>query len=174
MLHYYFNSIKVRLEQILQGVTKGLDIYFNSIKVRLEPYFWHKTVPSRNEFQFHKGAIRTSLASLRCSRLLTFQFHKGAIRTSRTMIMSTSISYFNSIKVRLEPGARPHWGRAHGNFNSIKVRLEPESATMSPYDYRFQFHKGAIRTMRNIKPHFATLLYFNSIKVRLELLNVLA
>ena len=80
MLHYYFNSIKVRLEQILQGVTKGLDIYFNSIKVRLEPYFWHKTVPSRNEFQFHKGAIRTS----------------------RTMIMSTSISYFNSIKVRLE------------------------------------------------------------------------
>ena len=59
-------------------------------------------------------------------------------------------------------------------FNSIKVRLEPSagSAVEGASD-RFQFHKGTIRTSRktsNLMPS----LNFNSIKVRLELLNQLA
>ena len=55
-----------------------------------------------------------------------------------------------------------------GYFNSIKVRLE-HSEYKTNYDkYKFQFHKGAIRTdAQNGKlSHYTN---FNSIKVRLEL-----
>ena len=58
------------------------------------------------------------------------------------------------------------------NFNSIKVRLERKSIRVSIAQQRFQFHKGAIRTI--------SILYigrskgdFNSIKVRLEPRKVL-
>ena len=54
------------------------------------------------------------------------------------------------------------------NFNSIKVRLERNTSNITSEGSRFQFHKGAIRTVR---PTDVTvpLLDFNSIKVRLEL-----
>ena len=54
--------------------------YFNSIKVRLERMTEQSEAETAQEFQFHKGAIRTLLRS-RCS-----------LRPS----------HFNSIKVRLE------------------------------------------------------------------------
>ena len=54
-----FNSIKVRLER---GMSKGgiqFDPNFNSIKVRLELEPVQQFCPCVQEFQFHKGTIRT-------------------------------------------------------------------------------------------------------------------
>ena len=75
------------------------------------------------------------------------------------------------------------------NFNSIKVRLEQSRRTDIPLFlsfqfhkgtirtvgflrlpgscYRFQFHKGTIRT-KSHSPEVIVIVYFNSIKVRLE------
>ena len=57
------------------------------------------------------------------------------------------------------------------NFNSIKVRLEPRSSSYSAGAGRFQFHKGAIRTAERVAG-YKSKGNFNSIKVRLELVNV--
>ena len=54
------------------------------------------------------------------------------------------------------------------NFNSIKVRLELNSTKTERAVRRFQFHKGTIRTWVRIYRAWQQL-YFNSIKVRLEL-----
>ena len=74
---------------------------------------------------------------------------------------------FNSIKVRLEHPAAKELLLPDYHFNSIKVRLEPIIIIASLMSFRFQFHKGAIRTMTEDmnSQHF---LHFNSIKVRLE------
>ena len=81
------------------------------------------------------------------------------------------------------------------NFNSIKVRLELKDLKKEIDDVTFQFHKGTIRTekIRRVKEAIekfqfhkgtirtavrlcqdAKVAYFNSIKVRLELLSVLS
>ena len=54
-------------------------LYFNSIKVRLKPKFDGYNYVD-NEFQFHKGTIKTYLHDT----------------------LSTRVRYFNSIKVRLK------------------------------------------------------------------------
>ena len=54
---------------------------FNSIKVRLELGKGMKTVTASSPFQFHKGAIRTSVQLANQQKNISFQFHKGAIRT---------------------------------------------------------------------------------------------
>ena len=79
-------------------------------------------------------------------------------------------AHFNSIKVRLEPFEHDQSNQLSKHFNSIKVRLEPEARKAEEEaDYTFQFHKGAIRTSNSF--HVCLLVYyFNSIKVRLELL----
>ena len=76
-----FNSIKVRLEQV-KGQRVPITLpNFNSIKVRLE--LRDQLLRCRScQFQFHKGAIRTSPAVGIVDSLQLFQFHKGAIRTN--------------------------------------------------------------------------------------------
>ena len=90
--------------------------------MRLERDIYGKA-SSVNEFQFHKGAIRTVLhAAVRLHHLdfnsikvrleqqggniyyesPEFQFHKGAIRTNKKSVTLPLVSNFNSIKVRLE------------------------------------------------------------------------
>ena len=58
----HFNSIKVRLELVIDENGERALYNFNSIKVRLEPT---GAVPVYNllPFQFHKGAIRTRVKS---------------------------------------------------------------------------------------------------------------
>ena len=52
----------MRLEQDVSTAEKVYDANFNSIKVRLEPF--NAVITGQdNEFQFHKGAIRTALES---------------------------------------------------------------------------------------------------------------
>ena len=119
-------------------------------------------------FQFHKGAIRTistpwvlpecrNFNSIkvrlehgwlqhRITFKLLFQFHKGAIRTSFPSLPFAILGYFNSIKVRLEHVANVPI-RVRPNFNSIKVRLEPPQRKEMSQLKKFQFHKGAIRTL---------------------------
>ena len=57
--------------------------------------------------------------------------------------------------------------KSENNFNSIKVRLERNEQANYKASPIFQFHKGAIRTSIS-KLEITVLLYFNSIKVRLE------
>ena len=55
------------------------------------------------------------------------------------------------------------------HFNSIKVRLELTDQIIEIGRFnKFQFHKGAIRTVEKYREH-VDKLDFNSIKVRLEL-----
>ena len=54
------------------------------------------------------------------------------------------------------------------NFNSIKVRLKHYEAMLSNMPYKFQFHKGTIKTVL-LALLIKIVLYFNSIKVRLKL-----
>ena len=75
-----FNSIKVRLELLREQIKKVSEQDFNSIKVRLErggDNFCYEVY----EFQFHKGAIRTTRRQKEKGLVNPFQFHKGAIRT---------------------------------------------------------------------------------------------
>ena len=54
---------------------------FNSIKVRLERILDMTVKSTLPEFQFHKGTIRT-LSCYHLDRITSrFQFHKGTIRT---------------------------------------------------------------------------------------------
>ena len=99
---------------------------------------------------------------------ILFQFHKGAIRTSIEQAYVKTANNFNSIKVRLEHKTGEAMSLADFNFNSIKVRLELEHSKASiNLLFSFQFHKGAIRTRISSRTN-AQQLYFNSIKVRLE------
>ena len=97
--------------------------YFNSIKVQLEPQGFHSVV-IHQQFQFHKGTIRTvyplwessrsdnfnsikvqlepSIPSHQCPLSTVFQFHKGTIRTHHDPISNRGVLHFNSIKVQLE------------------------------------------------------------------------
>ena len=53
-----------------------------------------------------------------------FQFHKGTIRTYKHVNNLAADLYFNSIKVRLEHDAFSAGATGATDFNSIKVRLE--------------------------------------------------
>ena len=101
-LHLSFNSIKVRLKQVIyentrivfefqfhKGTIKTL-VYclvlvilsrFNSIKVRLKLSYEYYSSFDKNTFQFHKGTIKTDpdFASQVLAHL--FQFHKGTSKT---------------------------------------------------------------------------------------------
>ena len=117
---------------------------FNSIKVRLE----HVMRDIRNILE-------------------QFQFHKGTIRTSEKAYTLKTDPDFNSIKVRLEQsysiGTEEDF-----NFNSIKVRLEHFIGSSYIYEApTFQFHKGTIRTLIE-RRQLEIKTHFNSIKVRLE------
>ena len=119
--------------------------YFNSIKVQLERVM-STTSWARNQFQFHKGTIRTWI------------LHRPRL----------DIADFNSIKVRLELVGDTAFRSFISYFNSIKVRLEhnEEMADMH-LCLIFQFHKGTIRT-QTLMWFSVWSIDFNSIKVRLE------
>ena len=119
---------------------------FNSIKVRLELASSDIRMDSATSFQFHKGAIRTSITFRSEEACRIFQFHKGAIRTLKEAVRLAPCLNFNSIKVRLEHTTLRIRRTVTANFNSIKVRLEPLPDRCSHNANIFQFHKGAIRT----------------------------
>ena len=108
---------------MIQSFVKCFNPYFNSIKVRLEqllPCF----VQELNPFQFHKGAIRT--LNYAQAKAAFANFNSIKVRLEQTVLMSslsTSV-YFNSIKVRLELLRCHVLSSLLLYFNSIKVRLE--------------------------------------------------
>ena len=81
-------------------------------------------------------------------------------------------SNFNSIKVQLEHTISMERANLKGDFNSIKVQLERIDQFGNDYDYKFQFHKGTIRTFC-FEPSAEVISDFNSIKVQLEPLSQL-
>ena len=64
--------------------------------------------------------------------------------------------YFNSIKVQLELYNFDS-DFVDKNFNSIKVQLEHSEFKTSYDRYKFQFHKGTIRTGRTIALRGSTI-----------------
>ena len=118
-----FNSIKVRLERLMDYDAYYKYQSFNSIKVRLEQSV-SRFIAAHFGFQFHKGTIRTTITNVKPSDFSAFQFHKGTIRTSDKMTSRPCLTSFNSIKVRLEQARRKQASKSIVCFNSIKVRLE--------------------------------------------------
>ena len=126
------------------------DSNFNSIKVRLELYYIYMYVIHVN---FNSIKVRLEHGDACGMRFLTtgFQFHKGAIRT---LVSHQDIT------------------ASFQDFNSIKVRLEQRRSRHHQWIYEFQFHKGAIRTPA--QGYTSDVSFdFNSIKVRLELWEIL-
>ena len=124
-----------------------LILHFNSIKVRLE-HSDNAVMQVDNEFQFHKGAIRTFCSTLSFGCIELFQFHKGAIRTraSAAVLLSFVSFQFHKGAIRTVRDMVKRYNSAH--FNSIKVRLELWDQAKNAEQQTFQFHKGAIRTPR--------------------------
>ena len=75
--------------------------------------------------------------------------------------------YFNSIKVRLEPTLM-RVAALHPGFQFHKGTIRTTEEVLGvPMHAPFQFHKGTIRTICRFLVVFL-VVYFNSIKVRLE------
>ena len=140
-----FNSIKVRLERSLGYTTTAVLLYFNSIKVRLEHASASSLASSIVYFNSIKVRLELNFGCIEF-RLRLFQFHKGAIRTTDSNPYFFTFIDFNSIKVRLELVLSLLMLRLIMYFNSIKVRLELAGHALAVKIWKFQFHKGAIRT----------------------------
>ena len=126
--------------------------YFNSIKVRLELI------------------IKVLIYALS----LIFQFHKGTIRTKLQNQIQELNANFNSIKVRLEPTSVLVLLNQIHQFQFHKGTIRTQNGRRARSWYRrFQFHKGTIRTFHVLFFFNSDKTYFNSIKVRLELIKVL-
>ena len=81
----------------------------------------------KKNFQYQKGAIKTSLTKGRRGARESFQYQKGAIKT-RVVVVEDG-------EVTDDP------------FNTKKVRLKRTYATFpQKIDYFFQYQKGAIKT----------------------------
>ena len=119
-------------------------------------------------FQFHKGTIRTLLAL--CNEIPLFDFNSIKVRLElcTVKILLPLLLYFNSIKVRLErvAGGCSVVGIQLFQFHKGTIRTDSATDTRTGENL-FQFHKGTIRTPTVCAPS-AVMLYFNSIKVRLE------
>ena len=92
---------------------------FNSIKVRLKPRNVI-LVLLFDEFQFHKGTIKTLSTKSVSITTKGFQFHKGTIKTFTPWAPAEGIPYFNSIKVRLKPVK----SKAYTPEDSIGLRVQ--------------------------------------------------
>ena len=80
--------------------------------------------------------------------------------------------YFNSIKVRLEHSKTAGDILRNTLFQFHKGTIRTDFPSKSYHSqFLFQFHKGTIRTMREVDQN-GMISYFNSIKVRLELKDV--
>ena len=126
----YFNSIKVRLEHSAKLSICKSSPDFNSIKVRLEP----QETYYESEEQKYFNSIKVRLEHSTHTYLYAFhqfQFHKGAIRTSSEPFYVHTSMDFNSIKVRLEQKRGRRRNEDNLYFNSIKVRLERSSLLSS-------------------------------------------
>ena len=77
----YFNSIKVRLEQIVLNATQRRLTYFNSIKVRLEQRTAYQDTLVPTHFNSIKVRLELNTDTANTSVVNSFQFHKGTIRT---------------------------------------------------------------------------------------------
>ena len=98
-------------------------------------------------FQFHKGAIRTIYDTFAEAFQGNFNSIKVRLEQVSEDCMKVLQLHFNSIKVRLEHDLFGYTKINTVYFNSIKVRLELVNLQQN-YDFnKFQFHKGAIRTI---------------------------
>ena len=127
----------MRLEPEAKDTETRQRYHFNSIKVRLELPACRK-VARTQQFQFHKGAIRTAFGKkyvdlyndfnsikvrlehpkdVELKEIDIFQFHKGAIRTRKSDFQARILQHFNSIKVRLEH----HPSQRHDRDTQISI-----------------------------------------------------
>ena len=141
----YFNSIKVRLKLLAVKHMTFRMINFNSIKVRLKRY-QASHHDDGNQFQFHKGTIKTRWLYRWFHCWPVFQFHKGTIKTFYRRIgkKQRRIFQFHKGTIKTPLGRLTEIKRCY--FNSIKVRLKHTRYTFVFVFVLFQFHKGTIKT----------------------------
>ena len=143
------------------------NMYFNSIKVQLEPEILEKN-GWKDEFQFHKGTIRTQSSHGACKIHFSFQFHKGTIRTYILPFLRRQLCEFQFHKGTIRTANRSTLSSLQRHFNSIKVQLEP-SYVNSTFSRKYFNSIKVQLELKNIYTHPCVLSHFNSIKVQLEL-----
>ena len=120
-------------------------LYFNSIKVRLE-----RTCPCTMLIRlknFNSIKVRLEpISGVQSLNAFEFQFHKGTIRTAIDLVLLVFMMIFQFHK---------------GTIRTKEVRRKTRRRRI------FQFHKGTIRTLLPCRL-MIIVVYFNSIKVRLE------
>ena len=84
---YLFQFHKGAIRTVSCALLASERAYFNSIKVRLEQMSAFRSWCVQ-QFQFHKGAIRTDEGIVFIDDITAFQFHKGAIRTSTQVLLA--------------------------------------------------------------------------------------
>ena len=124
-----------------------------------------------NEFQFHKGSIKTILPYLLIGIYRGFNSTKVRLRLLYSKTATKSGTSFNSTKVRLRPDQHGNRIRFICGFNSTKVRFRHQERSQLPTstvsfnstqvrlrraqprpdkhgNRMFQFHKGSIKSQR--------------------------
>ena len=91
----YFNSIKVRLERVLELKREAVLYTFQFHKGTIRTSWMLNKQGMRNAFQFHKGTIRTPLRNREKSKHHQFQFHKGTIRTLVLLLTARRFKYIS-------------------------------------------------------------------------------
>ena len=122
------------------------NVNFNSIKVRLEPAcLWNGDI-DLDEFQFHKGTIRTHVAEQVSKEILNFNSIKVRLEPLNRVLIAIDIQQFQFHKGTIRTQQLHFRRQDRRNFNSIKVRLELWTKPNYILTNQFQFHKGTIRT----------------------------
>jgi len=86
--------------------------------------------------------------------------------------LRTAARDFNTKKVRLKrPDTRPE-STSFPHFNTKKVRLKHVAGLERIYQTRFQYQKGAIKTVGFKRVKDVVIVYFNTKKVRLKRVNL--
>ena len=97
---FQFHKGTIRTGVLLEYATVLFN--FNSIKVRLEHILQTLILLISLQFQFHKGTIRTSIKLSLLTPNLNFNSIKVRLELICTLLKRCFMSHFNSIKVRLE------------------------------------------------------------------------
>ena len=144
-----FNSIKVQLKPARADCRDCVIRHFNSIKVQLKRRKL-EMLARLKAFQFHKGTIKTPFSMSKPVRSSYFNSIKVQLKLSSSLRGIFTMCNFNSIKVQLKRRASILFCISRIYFNSIKVQLKLKD--MDEYDrvFRFQFHKGTIKTLYTI------------------------
>ena len=149
-----FNSIKVRLKRVRRVCRLRTPDQFQFHKGTIKTHTHHREHAEDFDFNSIKVRLKRSRALLRVARR-QFQFHKGTIKTAVRLQQGAARAWFQFHKGTIKTLSRLRTIIRNRYFNSIKVRLKPSCSTASRASLSFQFHKGTIKTFISMShtPH---------------------